>query len=62
MPSIQAKMISGIFKLVGVNKMLDKQGEGRRAKNQREGYGNYNEDCMRVSAYDKYLGSGLIWD
>ncbi len=27
MPSIQAKMISGIFKLVGVNKMLDKQGE-----------------------------------
>lgn len=26
MPSIQAKMISGIFKLAGVNKMLDKQG------------------------------------
>lgn len=27
MPSIQAKMISGIFKLAGVNKMLDKRGE-----------------------------------
>ena len=27
MPSIQAKMISGLFKLIGVNKMLDKQGE-----------------------------------
>lgn len=26
MPSIQAKMISGFFKLIGVNKMLDKQG------------------------------------
>ncbi len=26
MPSIQAKMISGLFKLIGVNKMLDKQG------------------------------------
>lgn len=26
MPSVQAKMISGLFKLVGVNKMLDKQG------------------------------------
>lgn len=25
MPSIQAKMISGLFKLIGVNKMLDKQ-------------------------------------
>ena len=27
MPSIQAKMISALFKLIGVNKMLDKQGE-----------------------------------
>ncbi|WP_029318991.1 hypothetical protein [Butyrivibrio sp. AE3004] len=27
MPSIQAKMISSLFSLVGVNKMLDKQGE-----------------------------------
>ncbi len=26
MPSIQAKMISGLFKLIGVNRMLDKQG------------------------------------
>ena len=26
MPSIQVKMISGLFKLIGVNKMLDKQG------------------------------------
>lgn len=26
MPSIQAKMISGLFKLIGVNKMLDKNG------------------------------------
>lgn len=26
MPSIQAKMVSGLFKLIGVNKMLDKQG------------------------------------
>ena len=26
MPSIQAKMISGSFKLISVNKMLDKQG------------------------------------
>ena len=26
MPSIQAKMISGLFKLISVNKMLDKQG------------------------------------
>lgn len=26
MPSVQAKMISGLFKLVGVNKILDKQG------------------------------------
>lgn len=25
MPSIQAKMISGLFKLIGVNKMLDNQ-------------------------------------
>ena len=27
MPSFQAKMISGLFKVIGVNKMLDKQGE-----------------------------------
>ncbi len=27
MPSIQSKMISGLFKTIGVNKMLDKQGE-----------------------------------
>ena len=27
MPSIQAKMVSGLFKMLGVNKMLDKQGE-----------------------------------
>ena len=27
MASIQAKMVSGLFKLIGVNKMLDKQGE-----------------------------------
>lgn len=27
MPSIQAKLVSGLFKLIGVNKMLDKQGE-----------------------------------
>ncbi|MCR5232615.1 MAG: hypothetical protein K6E53_01720 [Lachnospiraceae bacterium] len=26
MPSIQAEMISGMFKLIEVNKMLDKQG------------------------------------
>ena len=26
MPSMQAKMVSGLFKLIGVNKMLDKQG------------------------------------
>ena len=26
MPSIQARMVSGLFKLIGVNKMLDKQG------------------------------------
>ena len=26
MSSIQAKMVSGLFKLIGVNKMLDKQG------------------------------------
>ena len=26
MPSIQAKMISGLFKLIGVNRMLDRQG------------------------------------
>ena len=26
MPSIQVKMISGLFKPIGVNKMLDKQG------------------------------------
>ena len=26
MPSIQAKMISGLFNLIGVNRMLDKQG------------------------------------
>ncbi len=26
MPSIQVKMISGLFKLIGVNRMLDKQG------------------------------------
>ena len=26
MPSIQAKMISGLFKLIGINRMLDKQG------------------------------------
>lgn len=27
MPSIQANIISGLFRLIGVNKMLDKQGE-----------------------------------
>ncbi len=27
MPSFQAKMISGLFKMIGVNKMLDKEGE-----------------------------------
>ena len=27
MPSIQAKLISGLFKLIGVNRMLDKDGE-----------------------------------
>ncbi len=27
MPSIQAKLISGLFKLIGVNRMLDKEGE-----------------------------------
>ena len=27
MPSVQAKMVSGLFKMLGVNKMLDKQGE-----------------------------------
>ena len=27
MPSIRAKMVSGLFKMLGVNKMLDKQGE-----------------------------------
>lgn len=27
MPSLQAKMISGLFQLIGVNKMLDKEGE-----------------------------------
>ncbi|MBE7005409.1 MAG: alpha/beta hydrolase [Ruminococcaceae bacterium] len=27
MPSIQCRMVSGLFKLIGVNKMLDKQGE-----------------------------------
>lgn len=26
MPSIQAKTISGLFNLIGVNRMLDKQG------------------------------------
>ena len=26
MPSFQYKMISGMFKLIGVNKMLDKEG------------------------------------
>jgi hypothetical protein len=27
MPSMRAKMVSGLFKMLGVNKMLDKQGE-----------------------------------
>ena len=27
MPSLQAKLVSGLFKMIGVNKMLDKQGE-----------------------------------
>lgn len=27
MPSFQAKMVSGLFKMIGVNKMLDKEGE-----------------------------------
>ena len=27
MPSIRYKLISGMFKLIGVNKMLDKEGE-----------------------------------
>lgn len=27
MPSIRAKMVSGLFNMIGVNKMLDKQGE-----------------------------------
>jgi acetyl esterase/lipase len=27
MPSVRAKMVSGLFKMLGVNKMLDKQGE-----------------------------------
>ena len=26
MPSIQYKLVSGLFKLIGVNKMLDKEG------------------------------------
>lgn len=30
MPSFQAKMVSGLFKMIGVNKMLDKDGEDFR--------------------------------
>ena len=32
MPSLQYKMISGMFKLIAVNKMLDKEGRNGEAK------------------------------